>query len=212
MGRLEDEVRDLILDNHRNLAEFARTIGIPEHTLYSALRNGLSGATLTTVIPIAQALKLDPAAIAKGQVLPVQTSRKPAVFVPVVGSIAAGTPLEPDEADDVFPIPAELHERYPRAFILRVEGNSMNRILGNGYLALIDPRTDIDVSGQLYVVLIGNGRATIKRVRLLDNGLELLPDSDDPTYHPIVFDRGNPDAEPVLIIGKVVWYCPPIIV
>lgn len=209
MGRLEEEVRDLILERYKNLATFARKIGIPKHTLYSALSNNLSGATLTTIVPIAKALKLDLEELAQGNVVvraPLQSSS----LVPFYGSISAGAPAETSEINDTFPIPLELHQSFPRAFMLQVKGSSMNRILPNGWYALINPCNVVDTSGELYAVAVGNNTATIKHVRILSNGIELLPDSDDPTYHPILFDNADPYAEEIHVIGKVVWYCPPI--
>lgn len=51
--------------------------------------------------------------------------------------------------------------------------------------------------------------ATIKRVRVLKNGYELIPDSIDLTFRPQIFDYGEPDTDPETIIGRVVWYMVP---
>ena len=51
--------------------------------------------------------------------------------------------------------------------------------------------------------------ATIKRVRRLQNGFELAPDSLDPTYKPTVYDFGEPGTDTVTIIGRVVYYVLP---
>lgn len=209
MGRLEDEVRELILESNRSLAAFARKIGLPEHTLYSALNNGLAGATLTTVLPILMELNLDVFEFAKGRIVPVVDDTK-SVLVPVYGSISAGIPIESATADDLFPIPVELHATYPNAFMLRVEGTSMNRVLPDGCFALVNPCSDVAASGEMYAVAVGSETATVKHVRKLANGLELRPDSDDPTHHPLVFDHADENAPEVRIIGRIVWWCPPL--
>ena len=209
MGHMEDEVRELILDRNRSLAAFAREIGISEQTLYSVLNNGLAGATLATVVPIVTALGLDPIEISRGNI--VETSpAQGAVDVPLFGTVSAGRPADPDRADTTFPIPATLHEAHPRAFLLRVEGESMNRVIANGSYALVDPCDSVDASGQIYAVAVGETAATVKRVRLLANGLELQPDSDDPTFRLMVFDKADEDAPTVTVIGRVVWFCPPL--
>lgn len=59
----------------------------------------------------------------------------------VYGHIAAGTPLEMEEGDYGFPCPSRMLDRHPRAFYLEVEGESMNRVLPNGALVLVDPDT-----------------------------------------------------------------------
>ena len=86
----------------------------------------------------------------------------------------------------------------------------MNRVLPNGSYALVSPCSIADSTGSLYAVTVGENAATVKRVRVLENGLELQPDSDDPTFHPIVFDRADEETPTVSIIGKVVWHCPPM--
>ena len=129
--------------------------------------------------------------------------------VPLYGSIAAGTPIEMMEVEDMYPVPTALHDKYPDAFLLKVEGDSMNRILPNGCYALVDPCDDIDYSGDPYAVCVNGCDATVKRVRKLNNGFELAPDSNDPTYKPIVYDYGVKGTATVTVIGRVVYYVLP---
>lgn len=130
------------------------------------------------------------------------------VEVPLYGSIAAGTPIEMETVENTFIIPAELRKRYPRAFLLKVEGESMNKKLPNGSYALIDP-TDEVLDGNAYAVCVNGHDATIKRVRKLENGFELMPDSTDPTIKSVVYDYGEEGTEQITVIGEVVWYCVP---
>lgn len=131
------------------------------------------------------------------------------VDVPSYGSIAAGTPIEMVEVKDSQPVPVKVHERFPKAFLLKVEGESMNRILPNGSYALIDPAQKEPISGKPYAVCVNGYDATIKRVVKLSNGFELTPDSTDPTFRPTVYDFNEPDTDPVTIIGRVVFYVLP---
>lgn len=131
------------------------------------------------------------------------------VDVPSYGSIAAGTPIEMVEVKDSQPVPVKVHERFPKAFLLKVEGESMNRILPNGSYALIDPAQKEPISGKPYAVCVNGYDATIKRVVKLSNGFELTPDSSDPTFRPTVYDFNEPGTDPVTIIGRVVFYVLP---
>ena len=128
----------------------------------------------------------------------------------VFGSIAAGTPIDMEDGDYSFPVPGELMDRYPHAFYLVVEGESMNRVLPNGCLVLVDPddREPV-ISGRVYAVAVNGYAATVKRIRSLENGFELIPDSNDPTFRPRVYDFGDPCTETITIIGRVVWYSIP---
>lgn len=131
------------------------------------------------------------------------------VDVPLYGSIAAGTPLSMIECDGEHPIPYDIYIMYPNAFFLRVKGESMNKILPNGCLALVDPCNDIDYDGQPYAICVNGYDATIKRVRKLENGFELVPDSTDPTFRPQVFDYGVEGTDEITVIGRVVYHVLP---
>lgn len=129
--------------------------------------------------------------------------------VPLLGPIAAGTPIDMESAAETHSVPADVHDLWPNAFLLRVEGESMNRILPNGCYALVDPCNDIDHDGQPYAICVNGRAATIKRVRRLAHGLELAPDSTDPTFRPQVLERDASGDTSVSVIGRVVWHCIP---
>ena len=92
---------------------------------------------------------------------------------------------------------------------MRVAGESMNRELPNGCYALITPGSRVEESGVLYAVSINGRAAAIRRVRRLDNGLELLPSSTDPTFKPVLYDFSDPDTPDIAVVGRVIWYCIP---
>ena len=129
--------------------------------------------------------------------------------VPLLGSIAAGAPIEMRAVDNSFPVPTRIMEQHPNAFLLRVDGESMNRVLPNGAYALVDPCDDVDSNGKPYAVCVNGYDATIKRVRRLSNGFELAPDSTDPTFRSVVYDYGIEGTETITVIGRVVWYTLP---
>lgn len=139
------------------------------------------------------------------------------VDLPIYGAIAAGTPIEMIEIEDTFPISRSLLEKLGGInedgevtfFLLRVEGESMNRILPNGCYAVIKPCSYIDRDNQPYAVCVNGYDATVKRVRKLANGFELAPDSTDPTYKAKVYDYGEPGTDKITIIGRVVYYVLP---
>lgn len=141
----------------------------------------------------------------------VNDQSEPSAFVevPLYGSIAAGTPIEMHAVDSSHPVPTKVREKYPDAFLLKVEGESMNRVLPNGCYALVDPRQTADCNGAPYAVCVNGYDATIKRVRKLNNGFELVPDSNDPTYEKRTYNFNEPDTEEITVIGRVVYYVLP---
>lgn len=131
------------------------------------------------------------------------------VGVPLYGSIAAGRPIEMEATDTLHPVPITIYERWPSAFLLRVEGDSMNRVLPNGSYALVNPCSSVDHDGQPYALRINDRNATIKRVFRVADGYELRPDSTDPHYQPQIITPESSPVDTVAIIGRVVWHCIP---
>jgi len=119
------------------------------------------------------------------------------IMLPLIGSIAAGTPIEAQEnVEDMIPIPTEMVRSANRAFLLRVKGDSMT---GDGILprdlVVVKPQKTAN-HGELVAVLLGD-EATVKRISFEKKGVRLLP--SNPAYEPIPVER-----EDARVIGKVV--------
>jgi len=128
-------------------------------------------------------------------------------LVSLYGSVAAGVPIEMIPVDEQKEAPAKFLEADPDCFLVRVRGNSMNKHIQDDDFALVSPRfTDIN-DHDMFLVSVNGDDATIKHVRKLANGVELIPDSYDPTYRTEIIDFGDEDAPPVRVLGKVVWWC-----
>ena len=209
MGSMEEEVRDLITEMFGSVPKLSEATGVPQQTIYSALRSGLVGASIATVIPSAEALRIDPFGLMHNRVVRLPSEPRAYTDVKLYGSIAAGKPVEPDATDETCPIPTAVARRHPEAFLLKVSGESMNRVLPNGCYALAEPCTNIEGQDQPYVVAVGAHEATVKRVHMLANGLVLEPDSTDPTFKSRTFDFSDADDEMVTVLGRVVWFCMP---
>ena len=128
-------------------------------------------------------------------------------YVPVYGEIAAGEPMYMWPIDRHIPVPKEVMRDHPKAFLARVTGDSMNRRIPSGYLALVDPDEAEPNEHDAFAICVNGDQATIKRVKRLANGYELIPDSYDPTCLPIVLDYNDPDDKDktVTVLGKVVY-------
>lgn len=213
METLEEAVRRLIKSKYGSVSKFSEVIDVPVTSIYSALDRGLANTRTELTDKIYRELNIDWETARldddfRELKLKSQTAR-PFYDCPLYGSIAAGTPIEMVEVEDTFPVPSEMHRRYPDAFLLRVEGESMNRVLPNGCMALVDPCETVEYDGEPYAVCVNGYDATIKRVKALANGFELDPDSTDPTYKPTIYDYGVEGTETITVIGRVVWYCVP---
>ena len=212
MGMLEDSVRKLIDSKYNSVNAFANKFEIPANSVYNALNRGFVNTRTELTDSIFRALDVDWNSVKAepftGLKLKGDAPEDGYVEVPLYGSISAGTPIEMIETDESFVVPNSLNEKYPNAFLLKVKGESMNKKIPNGSYALIDPAKEV-INGKVYAVCVNGFEATIKRVRQLNNGFELIPDSTDPTFKTKVYDYGEPETEEITVLGRVVWYCIP---
>ena len=212
MAVLEEELRELIRTNFGSVPKFAEAIEEPSTSIYGALSRGMKNTRTELTDKIYRGLGVDMNSVSlsgfKGLKLLSPTSCD-FVDVPLYGSIAAGHPIEMIEVDGTHPVPSKVCDRYPNAFLLKVEGDSMNRVLPDGCYALVDPCETVEDNGKPYAVCVNGYDATIKRVRKLNNGFELVPDSTDPTYTPKTYNYNEPGTETVTVIGEVVYYVLP---
>ena len=116
--------------------------------------------------------------------------------VPLVGRIAAGSPiLAEEDIEEVYPLPTELVGDGP-LFMLRVKGESMiNAGILDGDFVVIRRQPDA-LDGEIVAALIDGEEATVKRLQRRDGAVILH--SENPAFEPMVFTEG------VELIGKVV--------
>jgi len=122
--------------------------------------------------------------------------RAPVRDVPLVGRIAAGSPiLAEEDIEEIFPLPTELVGNEP-VFMLRVQGDSMiDAGIFDGDLVVVRRQPEAN-NGDLVAALIDGEEATVKRFRR--DGDRVLLIAENPAYEPIVLTGG------VEVVGKVV--------
>ncbi|EOR24992.1 SOS-response transcriptional repressors (RecA-mediated autopeptidases) [Niallia nealsonii AAU1] len=131
------------------------------------------------------------------------------VEMPLLGSIAAGVPLEMIEVKERVNVPREVAQRFPNAFLLRVNGDSMNKIIPENALALIDPTLEV-ANGDIAAVTVNGYDATLKRVYKFQDGITLEPASYNPAHQTQFFSDKEMEYNPVSVKGKLVWYMAPL--
>ena len=108
---------------------------------------------------------------------PVEESMKEMVSVPVIGTVAAGTPIFAEEnVSDHFPLPTEILPNQ-ETFILKVKGESMINvgIFDGDYLMVAKQNTCSD--GEVVVALVEDS-ATVKRFYKEKGYIRLQPEND----------------------------------
>lgn len=204
---ITERIREARIQSGLSQAEVAKLLGITQAAYY----NYEAGRDIKSerIKQLANIFSVSPSYLLGVTNDPTPDSQTGVVSVPVYGSIAASVPISSFEQDGEFEIPSRIAHKYPRAFLLKVSGESMNRILPNGCLALIDPCADVDYQGMPYAISVNSNTATIKRVKKLANGFELIPDSDDPTYETKVYNYNEEGTDEIAVVGRVVWHTLP---
>lgn len=126
-------------------------------------------------------------------------------LIPIVGKVAAGQPILANEnIEGYLPIdPLMYNLTSPNGFFfLKIQGESMNKLIKNGSYALIK-KQDYAENGDVIVAIVnGDNEATIKRYKQLNEQFIMLePVSEDSSFQPITIDLKNTKFS---IIGKVV--------
>jgi repressor LexA len=116
--------------------------------------------------------------------------------VPLVGRIAAGSPiLAEEDIEEIYPLPTDLVGDDP-AFMLQVRGDSMIDIGINDRDYVVVRRQNHARDGQVVAALVDGEEATVKRLQRIDGRVVLR--SENPDFPPMVFSGG------VDILGVVV--------
>jgi repressor LexA len=115
------------------------------------------------------------------------------IVVPVIGKVAAGTPITAQEnIEGEFVLPASF-TRSSGGFMLRVAGDSMiDAAILDGDLIVVRPQRTAD-NGEIVVAMV-DGEATVKRFYKEDGRVRLQPENQamEPIY-----------ARDVTIVGRV---------
>ena len=128
----------------------------------------------------------------KGRAITLTTPPMPQDKVPVVGNVAAGSPILAEECIEDY-LTFDTGGRSEEYFALRVRGESMiNAGILPGDLVVVR-RQQTATSGEIVVALIED-EATVKRLSLRNGQIWLMPEND--AYAPI-------DGSNAQILGKV---------
>lgn len=132
------------------------------------------------------------------------SSNKKTIFYmcPVYGQISAGQPNWAEECiEGRIPIDPSLMDIVDpeECFFLRVNGESMNKVIKNGSYALIR-KTDWVENGEIAVVLVNGFDATLKKFSKQGDLVVLEPMSNDNSFQVQIYDKNTP----IKILGKYI--------
>lgn len=124
--------------------------------------------------------------------------QEPAVVLPLLGTVAAGLPIEAIEVQETLSVPPDMVRPGANNFVLRVSGQSMidEHIQDGDYIVVTAQKTAPD--GQMVVALVGNESATVKKLyREPGNRVRLQPANRE--MQPIIEPSDNVDIQGVVV-------------
>ncbi len=121
------------------------------------------------------------------------------VKIPLMGTIAAGQPIEAIQVKETIAIPKTKVMKGGNFYALRVAGNSMiDENINDGDVVLVKEQQSAE-NGQKVVALIDNYEATLKTFYKERNQIRLQPANKE--YEPIIIKKGEQE---IIIQGLVI--------
>lgn len=123
------------------------------------------------------------------------------VWIPVLGHVAAGIPIEAvEDIEDYEEISLDTAEQGDY-FALKIQGDSMEPKISNGDVVIVRKQDDCD-NNDIAVVIINGGEATVKRIKKTPEGIMLIPSNQ--YYEPMFYSNEDIKKLPIKILGKVI--------
>jgi repressor LexA len=131
------------------------------------------------------------------EILPTEATPR-ALELPILGSVAAGVPIEATEQGETMCVPDSFVRRGGHHYVLRVRGNSMiDEQIRDGDFVVINERRSAD-NGETVIALMSNSSATVKKFyRERDGRIRLQPANE--TMAPIYVDENDVTIQGVVV-------------
>jgi repressor LexA len=120
-----------------------------------------------------------------------------AAELPLLGTVAAGLPIEAIEQQETIAVPHDML-RSGHNYVLRVRGDSMiDEQIRDGDFIVVNSRQTAE-NGEMVVALVGGDSATVKTLyREKDGRIRLQP--ANPTMLPFYYDAGEVEIQGIVV-------------
>lgn len=198
-NNISKRIKEAIEERGISYQALQKKSGIPK----SAIQRYASGDTeklpIDRVIKIANALSISP-----GYLMGWEDSKREktqGIKIPVLGSVVAGIPIEAIEEIIDYEEISEQLAKTGEFFALQIKGDSMEPRMYDGDVVIVKKQEEVN-SGDVAIVLVNGDEATVKRVKIDDNGIMMIPFNSK--YTPWFYTAEECESLPVRILGKVV--------
>ncbi|MHC1734165.1 MAG: LexA family protein [Erysipelotrichaceae bacterium] len=205
MATFSERLKRLRKESKMTQRELAEDLGLGESTV-SMYEQGYREPDFETLAKIAEYFNVDLnfmlGRIDTAEFTPVSRIVR-TKKIPLYGRIPAGTPFDAILNDlGEIDIPGWLAKK-DNLFGLIVAGDSMSRIVPDGYIAVLQ-KTDTLENGEIGAILVNGSDATLKKFFKLTDYIVLEPLSYNSEHKPLMIGMNEPE---VRILGKLVWAC-----
>ncbi len=121
-----------------------------------------------------------------------------AMSLPLLGTVAAGLPIEAVQLPESIEVPEDLVRRGGNHYVLRVRGNSMiDEQIRDGDFVIVNEKHTAD-NGEMVIALIDGTNATVKKFyRERDGRIRLQPANE--TMNPIYVDENDISIQGIVV-------------
>lgn len=176
--------------------ELAKRMGYKSRSSINKIELNLSDVPQKKIIDFAKALDTT-----ISYLMDEHTSKNKGVNIPVLGRVIAGIPIEAVEEIIDYEEITESLAKTGEFFALQIKGDSMEPEMREGDIAIVRKQETAE-TGDIAIVLVNGDDATVKKVRILDEGIMLIP--FNAKYTPWAYTAEECESLPVRIIGKVI--------
>lgn len=167
--------------------EFAKLLGVSSQSV-STWEVGSNSPRMKMLPKIAQIL-----GVSVIDLMTDSSSRDELTTIPIIGSVAAGVPIEESQDIDGY---AEVSGDTRNTYALRVHGDSMYPEFHDGDTVIIKKQSSYK-NGDIVVARVNGYEYTVKKYRRNNNDVLLIPVNSD--FEPMVYDESV-----IAIEGRVV--------
>jgi repressor LexA len=121
----------------------------------------------------------------------------PSIELPLLGTVAAGLPIEAVSDTETLAVPSDMVHRGDH-YVLRVQGDSMiEEQIRDGDYIVVNSR-EVAEDGQMVVALVGGDSATVKKLYREPGGRIRLQPANR-VMAPIIEDADNVDVQGIVV-------------
>lgn len=195
---MNDKIKSLRKLQGLTLQEVGDAVGVGKSTVRKWESGDIENMRRDKIAALAKALHTTPAYLMGWEE---EEAVPAAVKIPVLGKVAAGIPISAVEnIIDYEEIPSSLAAS-GEFVALQIKGQSMEPRIYEGDIVIVRVQPTAE-TGDLAVVIVNGDEATVKKIKILPEGILLQP--FNPTYQPMFYFCSDIENKPVRIFGKVV--------